>query len=221
MSWLSLMSSALFILIASLPNLVSAGDPFPPNCSVTAAFARTHPLDSCWQPGAPYRYVTVVPGGNGETFAAMGISITVTLRDILNNPCVGFPASDVVLYKSSLAICAALTADTDTDTAGVTTFSGTLNAGGCTPTLDVYANGQYIDTIPVGVNSPDLVPASPFYVDASDVAALAAILGTCNLTCPQCTGSRSGYTICSDWNEDGFIDAGDVAFLASHLARHC
>jgi hypothetical protein len=157
--------------------------------------------------------VTIAPNGAGETFAATGITITVYLKNCSGAPLVGVPAQEVVIYNSGLCICpGGNNADAPTDVNGSTTFSGTIQGGGCVSSLSIFADGVLICTIPVKTNSPDHVPASPCAVDASDLGALATKLG-----------SVANYDICFDYNESGppTIDASDLAFFATLLGAGC
>ena len=157
--------------------------------------------------------ITIVPGGTGETFASAGITIDVYLRHCDGRPYAGIPAQEVMLYSSDLCICPGGSfADAQTNLDGYTSFSGTLSAGGCAENLSVYTEGIFIATIPVKTNSPDLLPASPCRADASDVSAVAALLGRADR-----------YTACADWNESGppTIDAGDLSYFASQFGAQC
>jgi hypothetical protein len=157
--------------------------------------------------------VTIAPNGAGETFAATGITITVYLKNCSGAPLVGVARQEIVIYNSGLCICpGGNVADNATDVNGATTFSGTIRGGGCVSSLQIFADGILICTIPVKTNSPDEVPASPCAVDASDLSALANKLG-----------SIVNYDICFDYNESGppTIDASDVAFFAALLGAGC
>ena len=141
------------------------------------------------------------------------ITIDVYLRHCDGRPYAGIPAQEVILYNSDLCICPGGSfADAQTNLDGYTSFSGTLSAGGCAENLSVYAEGILIATIPVKTNSPDLLPASPCRADASDVSAVAALLGRADR-----------YTACADWNESGppTIDAGDLSYFASQFGAQC
>jgi hypothetical protein len=155
--------------------------------------------------------ITISPNGNGDTFANTGITINVFLKNCNGAPLAGVPAQEVVLFNSGLCICpGGNIADAATDLTGKTTFTGTIKGGGCVNSLTVFADGIGICTTTVKTNSWDALPASPCFVDAGDLAALAGKLG-----------NIPAYTICSDWNEDGFIDAGDVASFAQQLGAAC
>jgi hypothetical protein len=119
-----------------------------------------------------------------------------------------------VIFNLGLCICpGGNIADAATDINGHTTFTGTIRGGGCVENLQVYADGVGIGSaLLVKTNSPDLVPASPCAVDASDLASLASKLGI-----------PLQYNICFDYNESGppTIDASDLAFFASLLGAQC
>jgi hypothetical protein len=163
--------------------------------------------------GEQYDYVTIVPGGYGETFAGTGIDIQVCLKDCSGNPIVGMPAEEVVLFSSSLCICpGGNNADAPTDANGCTTFSGTISGGGTSQGLDVYADGVFICSLPVNVNSPDFASqASACFVDASDLSILLPVLSN---TVP--------YDIAYDFDESGPpIDATDRAIFDSYFGASC
>ncbi len=155
--------------------------------------------------------ISISPNGNGDTFANTGITIQVFLRNCNGAPLAGVPAQEVVLFNSGLCICpGGNIADAATDLNGRTTFSGSIRGGGCANSLTVFADGITICTTTVKTNSWDALPASPCFVDSSDLPPLAQKLGVPIL-----------YTICSDWNEDGFIDAAEIASFAAQLGAFC
>ena len=167
--------------------------------------------------------VTISPNGNGETFASNGITVKVYLKNCNGAPLAGVPAQEIVVFSGALCICpGGNIADAATDLNGATSFSGTIRGGGCAPGLSYFADGVGINqrAVPsltppavltqVKTNSQDALPASPCFVDAGDLGALASRLGV-----------PANYTICSDWNEDGAIDASDVGSFASQLGAAC
>jgi len=189
-----------------------AGCPNPDSSYVTVTFSRT--FTGAYQHGLPYDVVTVDPSGNGETFAGTGITIRVYLRNNGGTPLVGIPREEIQLFNSNLCICpGGNIADHASDANGETTFSGSLSAGGCAPNLIVFATCNVIATIPVKINGPDATPASPCAVDASDLSALVARRGA--------QVGQGNYSICFDFNEDGSIDASEVALFASALGGQC
>lgn len=158
--------------------------------------------------------ITIAPNGNGETWASIGVTIHVYLKNCNGAPLVGVPRPEIVIYNAGLFICpGGNVADAATDINGHTTFTGTIAGGGCVESMQVYADG-----IPIGgslnlkTNSPDHVPASPLAVDASDLSSLAAKLGV-----------PLQYNICYDYNESGppTIDASDLSFFAAYLGAQC
>lgn len=178
----------------------------------TVVFTRTY--DGLYQPGLPYDYVTIAPNGAGETFSGTGIGIRVYLKNCNGAPLAGVPAQEIVLYHGNLCICpGGNIADHATDINGMTSFFGTMRAGGCADQLTVFADGVPIGALPVKVNSPDRIPASPCFVDPSDLAHLAAALGS--------EAGEANYTICLDFNEDGYVDSSDLSFFASLRGAEC
>ena len=118
-----------------------------------------------------------------------------------------------MLFHPGLCICpGGNIADAATDAEGHTTFTGTIAGGGCVESLSVFADGVALGTVPVKTTSPDAAPASPCYVDASDIAAMAQVLG-----------SISRYTPCFDFNGSGppTVDQSDLAFFAPFLGAQC
>lgn len=178
-------------------------------CVVT--FSATY--SGNWNNGANYDYVTINPDGQGETFAATGISISVYLKNCAGEPLIGVPNQEILLFNSGLCICpGGNISDAGTDANGCATFTGTIAGGGCVQGLDVFADGVFICTINVNINSPDTGLASPCFTDASDLGDFASRLGV-----------PANYTICSDYNESGppTIDASDLGFFAAALGASC
>lgn len=199
-------------LVSFLATPSNADIPCPNASYCTVSFSKTY--SGAYRPGQPYDYVTISPNGAGETFSGTGIAIRVYLKNCNGAPIVGVPAQEIVLFNSNLCICpGGNIADHATDINGMTTFTGTIRGGGCGDPLAVFADGILIGVLPVKVNSPDRIPASPCAVDASDLAHLAAALGS--------EVGEAHYTICLDWNEDGYVDASDLAWFAALLGAEC
>ena len=187
-------------------------------CTVT--FTRTYTEN--YNPGQPYDYVTVAPDGSGETFTQFGITIRVFLKNCQGQPLVGVPAQQINLFNANLCICpGGAISDAGTDANGMATFSGTIKAGGCVTSVDVYADGVFIGTlrgpspglVTVKINSTDTLTASgPCFTDSSDLAVFASRIA-----------KPAFYTICLDYNESGgpTIDSSDLAFMASVLGAAC
>lgn len=218
--------AALFAASLAAPVAADIVDPDSSYCVVT--FNRTYGSGSQFV-GQPYDYVTIAPDAAGETFFNVNginepdgladIAISVFLRNGQGAPLVGVPAQEVVVFNSQLCICpGGNISDAGTDSNGMAEFTGTLAAGGCVTSLDVYADGVFICTLSsagrnVKTNSPDYAHqgTSPCFSDASDLGFLATQLG-------RPAASR----ICSDFNELGTtIDASDLAFFASFLGAAC
>ena len=76
------------------------------------------------------------PQGDGDPLAANGLTITVTVRDLVNAPVAGILASDIWVIGCSdlLTLCGgsgAINATGPTDVNGQTTITGDIAAGGC------------------------------------------------------------------------------------------
>jgi hypothetical protein len=218
--------AALFAASLAGPVAADIVDPDSSYCTVT--YNRTFPTGSQFV-GDPYDYITIAPDAAGETFFNVNgvnepdgladIDIRVYLRNGLGDPLIGVPAQEVVVFNSQMCICpGGNISDAGTDSNGMAQFTGTIAAGGCVTSLDVYADGVYICTLNAGgrnvkTNSPDYAHqgTSPCFADASDLGFIATQLGQ----------SATGR-ICSDFNELGStIDASDLAFFASFLGAAC
>ena len=73
----------------------------------------------------------------------------------------------------------------------------------------MFAAGTFLGSVPIMVKSVDAGVASPGFVDAGDLAGLAARLGP------------APFDACYDYNDSGAIDAGDLAFMAGFLGTRC
>ena len=152
--------------------------------------------------------LTIAPNGGIESFAGEGLIVEVCIT-CDGAPLPGVPAPLITVGGPGLVFCPfGNIADGPTDAFGCTFFTGPLEGGGCAPALDVFVAGLYIATVPIAINSPDTGTASPLFVDASDLARLAPALGAAGLPC-------------LDWDEDGFIAAGDIAYMAALLGADC
>lgn len=197
----------LTVLALGLGSRVRADIPCPDESYATVTFSQVFTGD--YRTGEPRDVVTVGPNGGIETLASNGITIHVYLRNCAGLPVIGVPRQEVVLFNSGLCICpGGNIADADTDVNGHTTFTGSLNAGGCVSNISVFADGIFLAMLPVRFNSPDAVPASPCMVDASDLSGLVANRGSTNAPC-------------FDWNEDGIVDSSDIAYFATLRGGAC
>jgi hypothetical protein len=158
--------------------------------------------------------ITIRPDGSGQTLASRGLTIEVCIT-CSGAPLVGLPAAAITLAAPGLYVCSGglgAIADAPTDAAGCTTFTGTIDGGGCSPALTVIAAGTPLGAVAVAVRSPDGPGVSPGYIDAGDLAYFAASL-------PSAIGSPT-FNACVDFNADGFVDASDVAAFAAALGLY-
>ncbi len=219
--------AALFA--ASLAGPAAADIVCPDSSYCTVVFNRTYPAGSQFV-GQLYDYVTIAPDASGETFFNVNggppevdglpdIDVRVYLRNCQGAPLQGVPAQDVIVFNSALCICpGGNISDAGTDVNGVAVFTGTMAAGGCVTSLDVFADGVFICTLrgqanrTVKINSPDYGGAtSPCFTDGSDLALFATNLG-----------KVAAGRICSDYNEvGGNVDGSDFAYFASFLGASC
>jgi len=209
-------SAAVTTTLIMSTGTVFAATPVPNNSSVSATFSQTY--TGCYKTGQLKRHVTIAPGG-AETLASAGITIDVVLRDAAGNPCANIPASDIRVDSPDITWCPGGNhPDGPTDASGMTTFTGTLCGGGCASQLTVYVGNVAFGTVPVMTNSPDFAHqnTSPGFVDISDFVAFAGYFAS-NI----CGGGFGSYDICADYNEDGRIDASDLAYFASFLGASC
>lgn len=166
-----------------------------------------------YRTGEPFDVLTVAPDGSGETLEEVGITLRV--RIICNvfgdiTPITQLPRQEIVLYSTTIGVCTPLYAARATDDDGWTEFTGTFHVGGCADELMLFADGLLVANVPIRLNSPDTWSASPLGVDGADLVALARHLG-----------NPSAYSICFDYNEDGAVDAGDLAYFATALGAFC
>lgn len=189
--------------------------------SIRVAYTQSYPAMICVNTpgGQPRKNISIVPSGAGETLASQGIVLEVVIRDEAGNPCAGFAASDVELRAPTLSFCRPMHPDGPSDVNGVMRFSGTIFGGGCANRLEVWTSGNILGFVDVLVNGPDAPGTSPGYVDAADLSALAARLGA--VAFPTMPNPPVVYDFCFDWNEDGCIDASEVARFASHFPNQC
>lgn len=157
--------------------------------------------------------LTVNPAGTGERLEDLGITLRARIQCSNGSansadftPAAGVPPEEIVLYSPSLCWCIPLMATQVTDAQGWTEFTGTFRAGGCTEQVGLYATGVFLGFVQLRINSPDSGTASPCAVDASDIGALSERLGV-----------PARYDFCFDYNDDGAIDAGDLALFATAL----
>ncbi len=227
------------LLAVCLANNTAADVVCPDSSYVEVIFNRTYPDNSQFA-GQPYDYLTIAPSGKGETFrnvngvneydGLLDIEVRVYIRNCQGVPIAGIPAAQINLFSNSLCICPG-GSDADiiseqpdgpgTDANGMATFTGSLNAGGCTSQLDVYADGMFIGTLmdatgrTVKVNSADQAHllSTPCWIDTQDVAGFASVFTQL---------AANAGNICVDLNERGkYIDASDLAAYAFARGAYC
>src|SRR5262245_2375505 len=156
-------------------------------CSAGTAAADLICPDSSYatvQYGASAR-LTISPGPNGETFQQQGITVKVYLKTCNGKPLAGVPREEIVLFSNVLFLClGGNVADAPTDGNGAAAFTGSIRGGGCTNNLIIIGDGVFIpqrlvpglvppaSLVPISTNSQDIVPSSPGFVDATDLAEL-------------------------------------------------
>ncbi len=192
-----------FALACGIANAGWADIVCPDSSYVQVDYACT--FTGSYRTGEPKDVITVSPDGSGETFAENGISIRVYLRNCQGEPVAGVPRESIALRNLGLCACPGGTvADAPTDAFGMTTFSGTLKAGGCTLSgLDLEVERVKIATVQVRTNSPDDFYAWPCVVSGDERAKFSAIL------------TVGVYNHCFDFNEDGKLDIVDWAIFMS------
>lgn len=203
------------ILRAAGGTAAAQGIPDADSSYCVVEFGKSYPIDGNYRPGEPYDRVTISPDGTGETFDATGIAITVFLRDAQGVLLAGIPADEIFLYNSNLCICPQGShADAPTDSNGMTTFSGTIAAGGCVESLDIYwyrfPDSVLLCTTTVKTNSADVAGTGPCFIDDEEWVILSSRYG-----------APGAYSICSDYNESGTIDLSDIAFFMRVLGAAC
>lgn len=197
-------------LLQLLAGLVPASAWSIPDCSASRVVVRyAQTFTGIYRTGEPKDVVSISPNGLGGTLAQSGITIEVHL-ECDGSVLAGLPAEQIVLFHSGLCMCTPLAADHASDAEGNTQFTGAIAGGGCVNQLVVYAGGVGVGIAPVKVNSPD---TGNCFVDSSDLSAFASKLGK--------RYPNPAYSICFDYNEDGYIDSGDFSFFSAHWMAHC
>jgi len=165
-----------------------------------------------------------IPNGTGQnltgamnaTGATVNGTITVTLLNPIGNPIANFPLEDIWLESldGGLGICVTANPDADTDGAGQTFFTGSLNAGGNSFVADggglhvmVLGSSLVGSDLAYNMLSPDLDNTGS--VDLSDTV----------MFVPLYTGG--GYDKTIDFFWDGNINLSDLVFYAGGLNATC
>ena len=163
--------------------------------------------------------VYILPNGQGQPLVScfnfggilIDATITLTLRDQLMNPIVGYPAEDMWLEFDSgeIIIClAGSIADADTDVNGQTTFSGSINGGGYGDGLVVITSDYVCLQSPLNImaNSPDM--NGDLAVNLTDVVLFAEII-------------FGQYVYAADFYWDGVINLSDIVLLGQAMSATC
>jgi hypothetical protein len=153
--------------------------------------------------------------------------IWVEVKDDLGVGIAGIPWTDYWMNAcdagQELCLCAsAIAADSLTNTAGRTTFSGRMAGGGCILTGGMFVACQgktFLEkpacSVPICIDivvvSPDL--QSDCFVDISDLS----IFGQ---SYNKQVGD-TGYNACCDFNDDDWCDLSDFSFLGEHYQHGC
>jgi hypothetical protein len=176
--------------------------------SATAAAGIPDPALSTATAAAGTMWIS--PGGTGETFAGVGSTITVTVRDGNGTPINNFPAADIWVdgvVPAELNTCAGgIQASANTNASGVTTITSTIEGGGCVQGgLRVIINGSAVTGSPalnIRINSPDIT--ADLAVNLADVGPFSAAL-------------NGAYTFCADYFDDGVVNLADVGIFSGAL----
>lgn len=173
-----------------LPAHAQTGDPDPTTSTATSNSG----------------HILITPEGSGESLAAAGLTITVTVRDDTGATVPNVDRSRIRLGSPSgdIQFCPGEgVAEFDTDSNGMTTFSGALRGGGhADGDLLVYVDDQPLTGSPldIEVNSPDIT--ADVKVNLSDIAELAQDL------------KGGTFRFRTDLWRDDVIDLVDLSLLA-------
>jgi len=120
-------------------------------------------------------HALISPLGEFPSLSSQGLTITVTIRDGLNQPIQGVTNDRITLgsQAGTLVFCPTDNyADGSTDASGQTTFSGSMTGGGFAQDLRVYIDGLEIPVpLALEVNGPDL--SQDLQIDLVDLSNLA------------------------------------------------
>ncbi len=163
----------------------------------------------------------VVPDGSGNTFDQAELpyggtedaTISLLMLDGSYYPIPNYPLEDIWLESRDEGLIPCLggtTPDTNTDAAGITTWSAPLHAGGFSQALlDVIVNGALLELAPglaLNFNSPDI--NGDLKVDLTDLQLFA-------LDFYYSDDFRS------DFHRDGIVNLSDVPQMARAIGAAC
>ena len=190
-------------------------------------------VDECWSEAGTScsLRVSICPAGDFE-FIRNGCDgdtdyIWVEVKDATGVGIAGIPWTDYWMNAcdagQELCLCASpIAADSLTNTAGRTTFSGRISAGGCILTGGMYVACQgktFMDvatcTAPICI---DIIVVSPdinadCIVNLSDLSFFGQ---SYNMQLGDV-----GYDPCCDYNDDDWCNLSDFSFLGEHYQHAC
>lgn len=154
----------------------------------------------------------ITPEGNGDSLAAIGMDIHISLIDCNGDPVAGFPFNDLWLQPSSpnVSFVTPFFAAANTNIDGETYWSGPIAGGG-------WMDASGVDRTRISVVGIEIFPeldlsfVSPdingdLKVDLADVATFAL-------------DWSSGWTFRSDLTADGVLNLADIGVLAAYLGE--
>jgi hypothetical protein len=159
----------------------------------------------------------VCPQGDGGNISDAGGPITIVAMDNVPAPIPGIPAADCWVdgCTNPLFLCGgsgSANADSATNSAGATTMSGQVAAGGYSPDLMVIVQGVIIGAptcLAIVATSPDI--NADGLVDVIDLGLFAI-----GFTSPP-----KPYDVTLDYNCDGLVDIIDLSLFAQHWLHTC
>ena len=192
-----------------------------------SAFAAIAPLSSAQITPIPGNVlassapgcVRVSPDGSGETLAAKGLTVTVTVLDAQDLPIELYPYQDIWLGDAAggtgLELCRAYwLASQDTDENGMTTITGTGFAGGSAQSgICIWVGGEPWPEalVPLQVVSADM--NGDLRVDLPDLSAVPSGFAACY--------RNAQYDFAADLDCDGQEDLRDVVLFALDFGASC
>jgi hypothetical protein len=195
------------VLVLGLSTVAWAGIPNVDNSTAVTAAGQQVSVLIC--PFGDGGRLDAAQGCDGTTVNA---TITLTVLDINFDPVVGYPPEDLWIVANTICLCPdGSIADGPTDGAGQTTFTGALEAGGCSNdnSTNIFINPHGVLSqpgLPIWFNSPDM--DCNLVVNLSDVVVFASIF-------------FGGYDYCADFYCDGVINLSDVVVFTPHVGHSC
>jgi len=168
----------------------------------------------------------VCPLGDGDRLDEWGATISIVVRNCLNVPIAGIPATDFWLVgcADGLVLCGGrgIQADSATNANGETTISGAMMAGGCAPYgLAVIAQGLVV------LNHDKInILCLPIITKSVDVSGDGGVIdGVVELVdfaaFGQVYNKPADYDECFDYNCDGEVELVDYSIFGQHWEHAC